>query len=128
MVIEEGYFDRTRSAWITTSKLFQKVVAYRQLADNALNSLQVGARVVVTGKRVDDPFTPNGSDRVVHRDKLEASDIGGSLRFTTAAVTKNAQALSAVADEDRFATARWSAIPAPRPERPVRKLAGDGFT
>ncbi|PZS12127.1 MAG: hypothetical protein DLM60_23060, partial [Pseudonocardiales bacterium] len=44
-----------------------------------------GMAVTVTGKLLDDSYTPNGSDYPVRRDKLEALDVAVSLRFATAA-------------------------------------------
>ena len=87
LAVDNGYFDKTRNHWMSRTR-FQPVVAYRDLADNALATLVKGMAVTVTGKLLDDSFTPAGSDYPVRRDKLEAADVAVSLRFATAVVDK----------------------------------------
>ncbi|MGH3534871.1 MAG: single-stranded DNA-binding protein [Pseudonocardiaceae bacterium] len=87
LAVDNGYFDRNRNRWMSRTR-FQPVVTYRQLADNASATLTVGMALTVTGKLLDDSFTPEGSDYPVRRDKLEALDVAVSLRFATAAVAK----------------------------------------
>ncbi len=90
LAVDNGYFDKTRNRWMSRTR-FQPVVAYRDLADNALATLTKGMAVTVTGKLLDDSYTPAGSDYPVRRDKLEASDIAVSLRFATAQVEKTSK-------------------------------------
>ncbi|MGH3833543.1 MAG: single-stranded DNA-binding protein [Pseudonocardiaceae bacterium] len=90
LAVDNGYFDKTRNRWMSRTR-FQPVVAYRELADNALATLTKGMALTVTGKLLDDSFTPEGSEYPVRRDKLEASDIAASLRFATAQVTKTSK-------------------------------------
>jgi single-strand DNA-binding protein len=87
LAVDNGYFDKNKSRWISRTR-FQTVVAYRDLAVNAQNTIAKGMAVTVTGRLLDDSFTPNGSQYPVKRDKLEALDIAVSLRFATAVVTK----------------------------------------
>lgn len=67
---------------------FQPVVTYRDLVKNALATLAKGMAVTVTGRLLDDSYTPVGFDYPVRRDKLDATDLAVSLRFATAVVTK----------------------------------------
>jgi single-strand DNA-binding protein len=90
LAVDNGYFDKNRNRWISRTR-FQPVVAYRQLAENAAETLVKGMAVTVTGKLLDDSFTPDGSDYPVRRDKLEALDVAVSLRFATAVVEKVAR-------------------------------------
>ena len=87
LAVDNGYFDRNRNRWMSRTR-FQPVVTYRQLAENAAATLAKGMAITVTGKLLDDSFTPDGSDYPVRRDKLEALDVAVSLRFATAAVEK----------------------------------------
>lgn len=87
LAVDNGYFDKTRNRWMSRTR-FQPVVTYRDLATNTLATLAKGMAVTVTGKLLDDSFTPAGSDYPVRRDKLEASDVAVSLRFATALVEK----------------------------------------
>ena len=87
LAVDNGYFDKTRDRWMSRTR-FQPVVTYRDLANNVQATLAKGMAVTVTGKLLDDSYTPAGSDYPVRRDKLEASDVAVSLRFATAVVDK----------------------------------------
>jgi single-strand DNA-binding protein len=87
MAVDNGYLDKNRGKWISRTR-FQTVVVYRELAVNAEKTISKGMGVTVTGRLLDDSFTPAGSDYPVKRDKLEALDVAVSLRFQTAEVTK----------------------------------------
>ena len=87
LAVDNGYFDKGRNRWISRTR-FQPVITYRALAENTANTLTKGMALTVTGKLLDDSFSPDGSDYVVRRDKLEALDVAVSLRFATAVVTK----------------------------------------
>jgi single-strand DNA-binding protein len=70
------------------STSFFDVVCWREMAENVSESLQKGARVVVTGRLEQRSWeTPDG-DR---RSKVEviADEVGPSLRWATAQVHKN---------------------------------------
>ena len=67
---------------------FFDVVAYQSLAENVANSLTRGTRVMVTGRLEQRSWeTPDGDKRSVV--EVNADDIAPSLRFASAAVTKN---------------------------------------
>ncbi len=87
LAVDNGYFDKTHNRWLSRTR-FQPVVTYRELANNVQATLTKGMAVTVTGKLLDDSYTPAGSDYPVRRDKLEASDVAVSLRFATAVVDK----------------------------------------
>ncbi|MFI5591284.1 single-stranded DNA-binding protein [Amycolatopsis sp. NPDC051758] len=91
VAISDGYFDKVRDKWISRPPVFQPVVAYRELAANVEQTIRTGMEVIVTGKFLDDSFTPNGAQFPVRRTKLEASVIGPSLRYATAVVTKTSK-------------------------------------
>ena len=87
LAVDNGYFDKTQNRWMSRTR-FQPVVTYRDLANNVQATLAKGMAVTVTGKLLDDSYTPAGSEYPVRRDKLEASDVAVSLRFATAVVAK----------------------------------------
>ncbi len=63
------------------------VVAYQQLAVNVCESLEVGNRVVVTGRLDQRSWeSASGEKRIVY--ELVAEDIGASLRWATGRLTK----------------------------------------
>jgi single-strand DNA-binding protein len=67
---------------------FFDVVCWREMAENASESLSKGARVLVTGRLEQRSWeTPEGEKR--SKIEIVADEIGPSLRWATAQVTKN---------------------------------------
>lgn len=67
---------------------FFDCVAFGSLAENVSESLEKGARVVVTGKIEQRSWTNDNGDK---RSKLEvvADEVGPSLRWASARISKN---------------------------------------
>jgi len=65
-------------------------VAWRELAENGAASLTKGMRVVVTGRLQQRTWEDKDGNKRVSYD-LVVDEIGPSLRFATATVTKNAR-------------------------------------
>ncbi len=67
---------------------FFDVVCWREMAENASESLSKGARIIVTGRLEQRSWeTPEGEKR--SKIEIVADEIGPSLRWATAQVTKN---------------------------------------
>ncbi|MFN2503983.1 MAG: single-stranded DNA-binding protein, partial [Acidimicrobiales bacterium] len=67
---------------------FFDVVCWREMAENASESLSKGARVVVTGRLEQRSWeTPEGDKR--SKIEIVADEVGPSLRWATAQVVKN---------------------------------------
>jgi single-strand DNA-binding protein len=66
---------------------FFDVTAWRELGENIAESLTVGSRVIVTGRMQQDRWENDGGEK---RSKIfiVADEVGPSLRWATAAVTK----------------------------------------
>ena len=66
---------------------FFDISAWRELAENIAESLKVGARVMVTGRLQQERWENDGGEK---RSKISivADEVGPSLRWATAAVTK----------------------------------------
>lgn len=66
---------------------FFDVTAWRELGENIAESLTVGSRVLVTGRLQQDRWENDGGEK---RSKIfiVADEVGPSLRWATAAVTK----------------------------------------
>ncbi|MFF4845972.1 single-stranded DNA-binding protein [Streptomyces collinus] len=80
-------FDKTSGQWQDGTAMFLRCTAWRDLAQHIADSLTKGARVVVTGRlRQHNWQTPEGENRSML--VLEVDDIGPSLRFATATVTR----------------------------------------
>jgi single-strand DNA-binding protein len=79
--------DKATNEWKDGDALFMRCSVWRQAAENVAESLQRGGRVIVTGRLRQRSYeTKEGEKRTVV--ELEVDEIGPSLRFATAKVTK----------------------------------------
>ncbi|WP_036508464.1 single-stranded DNA-binding protein [Nocardia aobensis] len=81
------YFDRDAGEWKDGDPLFLRCNLWRQAAENLAESLTRGARVIVTGRLKQRSFTTREGDKrtVV---ELDVDEVGASLRYATATVTR----------------------------------------
>ena len=87
LAVNRRWQNRQTNEWEEATSFFN-VVAWREMADNAGESLSKGARVIVTGRLEQRSWeTPDGEKRSVV--EIVADEIGPSLRWATAAITKN---------------------------------------
>lgn len=89
IAVNERKFNRDTNEWEDGETSFYNLVVFNGLMENVLNSIGKGTRVVVTGKlrvrtyeKKDDQGTGTSVEVVV-------DDIGPSLKWATAVVTKN---------------------------------------
>ena len=79
--------DRQTGEWKDGEPLFLNCSVWRQVAENVAESLQRGARVIVSGRLRQRSYeTREGEKRTVF--ELEVDEIGPSLRYATAKVQK----------------------------------------
>jgi single-strand DNA-binding protein len=79
--------DKATNEWKDGDALFLRCSVWRQAAENVAESLQRGSRVMVTGRLRQRSYeTKEGEKRTVV--ELEVDEIGPSLRWATAKVTK----------------------------------------
>ena len=87
LAVNRRWQNRQTNEWEEATSFFN-VVAWREMAENAGESLTKGARVIVTGRLEQRSWeTPDGEKRSVV--EIVADEIGPSLRWATAAITKN---------------------------------------
>ena len=80
-------FDKQANEWKDGDSLFLGCNAWRQLAENAAESLQRGMRVIVHGRLRQRSYeTREGEKRTVY--EVEVDEVGPSLRSATAKVLK----------------------------------------
>ncbi len=87
LAVNRRWQNRQTNEWEEATSFFD-VVCWRELAENASESLVKGTRVVVTGRLDQRSWeTPEGE----YRSKVEivADEVGPSLRWASAQVTKN---------------------------------------
>ncbi|MQA13478.1 MAG: single-stranded DNA-binding protein [Pseudonocardiaceae bacterium] len=81
------YYDKQAGQWADGDTLFLRVTAWRQLAENAAESLSRGDRVVVTGRLRQKSYqTAEGEKRTGL--ELHADELAPSLRYATVKVNK----------------------------------------
>ncbi|MGY4768947.1 single-stranded DNA-binding protein [Kribbella sp. CWNU-51] len=112
-------FDKASGEYVDGDTLFLRATAWRQVAENAAESLQRGQRVIATGRlRQSNWETPEGDKRTSI--DLEVDEIGPSLTFATAKVTKTTRASKTSGNpDDPFTNANRQPVTAGAP-------AGDG--
>lgn len=81
-------FDRQSQEFKDGETMFLRCNAWREMAENVAESLQRGSRVIVQGRLKSRTFdTKEGERRTVF--ELDVDEIGPSLRYATANVTRN---------------------------------------
>ena len=84
------FMDRQTNEWKDGDSLFLTCNVWRQAAENVAESLTRGSRVIVSGRLKQRSFeTKEGEKRTVV--ELEVDEIGPSLRYATAKVTRAAR-------------------------------------
>lgn len=87
VAVNRRWQDRNSGEWQEATSFFD-VVCWREMAENVSESLPKGARVVVTGRLEQRSYEDReGNKRNVV--EIIADEIGPSLRYATASVTKN---------------------------------------
>lgn len=106
------YLDKASGEWKDGEPLFLACNVWRDAAEHVAESLQRGARVIVTGRLRQRSYeTREGEKRTVM--ELEVDEIGPSLRYATAKVQKMARASGGDAPRGGSGEDEWaSAAPA----------------
>ena len=80
-------FDRTSNEWKDGETLFMRCSVWRDAAENVAESLQRGARVLVSGRLKSRSYeTKEGEKRTVI--EMDVDEVGPSLRYATAKVNR----------------------------------------
>ncbi|RAV17471.1 single-stranded DNA-binding protein [Mycobacterium colombiense] len=81
-------YDRQSGEWKDGDALFMRCNIWREAAENVAETLQRGQRVIATGRLKSRSYeTREGEKRTVM--ELEVDEIGPSLRYATARVSKS---------------------------------------
>lgn len=84
------YREAGSSDWKDGETLYQRVAVWDSLAENVARSITKGSRVVVTGTVQAKSFTGNDGEKRTYTE-LTADEVGASLRFATAVITRAGQ-------------------------------------
>lgn len=81
-------YNRNTNQWEDGDPLFLSCTAWKQLGENAANTLVKGMPVVVTGKLKQRNYTTREGEQRTQFE-VEVEDLGPSLKFATAQVQRN---------------------------------------
>jgi single-strand DNA-binding protein len=84
-------FNRTTSAWEDGETVWVRCTAWREVAENVAQSLTKGTRVVVTGRLKAPSAYQSAQGEARASLELEIEEIGPSLRYATAAISRRAR-------------------------------------
>lgn len=77
--------------WDDELQGFFRISCFDSLAENVVESVAKGSRVIVTGRLKQNSWTDEGSGARRHSIEVQADEIGPSLRFATAQIAKARQ-------------------------------------
>lgn len=102
-------FNRETGEWEDAGATFLRCSLWKDSAENLTNSLNKGARVLLTGRlRQREWTTPEGDKRQLF--EVDVTEIGPSLRWATATVTKATRTTTGTASP--AGADPWAAAPA----------------
>jgi single-strand DNA-binding protein len=106
-------YDKDSGEWVDGDPLFLRCAAWRNLGEHCAESLTKGMRVVATGRLRQTYWeTPEGHKRTSFQ--LDVDEVGPSLRWATARVSKVTRDKAPIADS-------WpSPDPATEPTEPTK--------
>jgi single-strand DNA-binding protein len=109
-------FDRQSNEWKDGETLFMRCSIWRDAAENVAESLHRGTRVIVSGRLKSRSYeTKEGEKRTVI--ELEVDEVGPSLRYASAKVTKAERGGSGRVASRAVAGARRRATTSPPSDR-----------
>ncbi|MDG2497840.1 MAG: single-stranded DNA-binding protein [Aquiluna sp.] len=84
-------FNRSSNEWVDGETVWVRCTAWREVAENVAQSLTKGSRVVVTGRLKAPSAYQSAQGEARASLELEIDEIGPSLRYATASVTRRAR-------------------------------------
>jgi single-strand DNA-binding protein len=92
VAVTDRIYDRTTGEWKDGATAFIRCTAWRNAgAENIVDSMTKGTRVLVTGKLRQHTYTTDSGEQRTSTE-LEADEVGLSLRFATATAKKTTPA------------------------------------
>lgn len=103
-------FDQQRNEYVDGEALFLRASVWRDFAEHVAGSLVKGSRVIAQGRLKQRSYeTKEGEKRTSF--ELEVDEIGPSLRYATAQVTRTQSARAAGATQDATTNEEWATTP-----------------
>ncbi|MFM6971079.1 MAG: single-stranded DNA-binding protein [Rhodoluna sp.] len=105
-------FNRNSNTWEDGETVWVRCTAWREVAENVAQSLTKGSRVVVTGRLKAPSAYQSQSGEARASLELDIDEIGPSLRYATASVTRRAREAGAAGSNAVVAGDPWGDAPA----------------
>lgn len=109
-------FNKQSNEWVDGETLFLRCSLWREAAENVAESLVKGLRVIVQGRLVQRSYEKEGEKRTVV--ELQVEEVGPSLRYASAKVTKVGSKSGAGPASNRAGGDPWAAQPPVTDEPP----------
>jgi single-strand DNA-binding protein len=120
-------YNRTTSTWEDGETVWVRCTAWREVAENVARSLTKGTRVIVTGRLKPASAYQSNTGEARASIEIEIEEIGPSLRYATAAVTRRAREGAGAIDSNPWNNApQTTAAPAATGDAWANPGAGDG--
>lgn len=105
-------YNKNTSTWEDGETVWMRCTAWREVAENVAQSLTKGARVVVTGRLKAPSAYQSAQGEARASLELEIEEIGPSLKYATASVTRRAREAGSNAGAAAVAGDPWGDVPA----------------
>ena len=115
--------NRTTNAWEDGETVWVRCTAWRELAENVAQSLTKGSRVVVSGRLKSPSAYQSAKGESRASLEVDIEEIGPSLRYATAAVTRRAREGGPAGGAAQVQSDPWANTPA----APAAAKADDGW-
>ncbi|SMC98996.1 single-stranded DNA-binding protein [Kibdelosporangium aridum] len=103
-------YDQKTGTWIDGDATFLRCTVWRQIAENLVNSLSKGARVMVTGALRQRSYTTNQGDKR-YAFELDVTEVAASLRWATVTVTKATRTDENTGAQSGATGSQWNSEP-----------------
>ncbi|MGW1993229.1 single-stranded DNA-binding protein [Embleya sp. NPDC001921] len=108
-------FDKTTNKWIDGETTFWACTAWRSLAEHAAESLRKGDRVIASGTVTTQRWTDKDTKEARERMVLDLDDVGPSLLWTDATVTRTTTRRAAPTNGDTWGDFDAAGATSPQP-------------
>ena len=88
VVTDKRQLNKQTNEWESTSTTWWRCTAFGEMAENLVESLEQGAAVIVTGRVEEESWEDKQTGQKRTAMKVLVDDIGPSLRYATAKVSK----------------------------------------
>ncbi|MFT4123015.1 MAG: single-stranded DNA-binding protein [Microbacteriaceae bacterium] len=117
-------FDRASNEWKDGEALFLRASCWREFAEHVAGSLTKGSRVIASGRLKQRSYDDRDGNRRTAIE-LEVDEIGPSLRYATAQVTRASGGSGSRPSAPQVSEEPWAASP---PAGDVWNTPGGGYT